>query len=156
MKKPPRYRLVVDVMVLMVRSDGRILLLRRAGDVYASGLLCPPGGHLEDGEPVTTGALREVTEEVGVTIAPPDLEFCHAIHHRSPEGEGRMGMVFTAQRWSGEPSICEPEKCSQMVWADPARPPADCVPYTAAVLDQFSSGALLSTHGWPTTAGGEA
>ncbi|MEU1783769.1 MULTISPECIES: NUDIX hydrolase [Streptomyces] len=156
MRKPPRYRLVVDVMVLMVRSDGRVLLLRRAGNVYASGLLCPPSGHLEHGEPVTAGALREVAEEVGVTITPRDLEFCHAIHHRSPEGEGRMGMVFTAQRWTGEPTNREPEKCSGLVWADPARPPADCVPYTAAVLTRFCAGDLLSEHGWPTTAGGTA
>ncbi|MEW2033826.1 NUDIX domain-containing protein [Streptomyces roseifaciens] len=154
MTKAPRYRLVVDVMVLVVRGDGRVLLLRRAGRVYASGLLCPPGGHLEDGEPVTAGARREVAEEVGVTIAPWDLEFCHVIHHRSPEGEGRMGMVFTAQRWAGEPVNREPEKCSALVWADPARPPSDCVPYTAAALKQFCSGALLSEHGWP--AGGAA
>ncbi|MFI9307370.1 NUDIX hydrolase [Streptomyces triculaminicus] len=151
---PSRYRLVVDVMVLMVRDDGRVLLLRRARQVYASGLLCPPGGHLEDGEPVTAAAVREVAEEGGVTIAPRDLEFCLAIHHRSPEGEGRMGMVFTAQRWTSEPVNREPEKCSALVWADPARPPADCVPYTAAALEQFCAGALLSEHGWP--AGGTA
>ncbi|MEV5510708.1 NUDIX hydrolase [Streptomyces orinoci] len=154
MRQPPRYRLMVHVLVLMVRDDGRVLLLRRAGNVYASGLLCPPGGHLEDGETVTAGALREVAEEVGVTIARRDLEFCHAIHHRSPESEGRMGMVFTAQRWAGQPSIREPDKCSQLVWAEPTQPPADCMPYTAAVLKQFCGGGLLSEHGWP--AGGTA
>ncbi|MFF4406887.1 NUDIX domain-containing protein [Streptomyces sp. NPDC001262] len=149
----PRYRLVVDVMVLMVRDDGRVLLLRRAGQVYASGLLCPPGGHLEDGETVTQGALREVAEEVGVTIARRDLEFCHVVHHRSPEGQGRMGVVFTAQAWTGQPSVREPEKCSALVWADPARPPADCVPYTASVLRRFCAGDLLSEHGWPAGGG---
>ncbi|MGW1194432.1 NUDIX domain-containing protein [Streptomyces sp. NPDC002536] len=150
MTQVPRYRLVVDVMVLMVRDDGRVLLLRRAGTVYASGLLCPPGGHLEEDETVTAGALREVAEEVGVAIAPRDLQFCHLIHHRSPEGEGRLGVVFTAQQWTGTPSIREPEKSSALVWADPVRPPADCVPYTAAVLKQFCGGDLLSEHGWPT------
>ncbi|MGW1196515.1 NUDIX domain-containing protein [Streptomyces sp. NPDC002536] len=98
---------------------------------------------------MTDGALREVDEEIGVTIARRDLEFCHAIHHRNPRGEGRMGMVFTTQRWAGEPSIREPEKCSQLVWADPARPPADCVPYTAAVLERFCAGDLMSEHGRP-------
>ncbi|MEV5379016.1 NUDIX domain-containing protein [Streptomyces nondiastaticus] len=149
-----RYRSVVDVMVLLHRTDGRVLLLRRAGDVYASGLLAPPGGHLEDGETVVEGALREAGEEVGVGIAPADLEFCHLIHHRSPEGQARLGVVFTTQRWSGEPRNREPGKCSALVWADPGRPPADCVPYTAAVLDRFCAGALFSAHGWPTTAGG--
>ncbi|MCC3773840.1 NUDIX domain-containing protein [Streptomyces sp. UNOB3_S3] len=151
-----RYRSVIDVMVLLHRTDGRVLLLRRAGNVYASGLLAPPGGHLEHGETVTDGALREVSEEVGVRIAPADLEFCHLIHHRNPDGEARLGVVFTAQRWSGEPRNREPGKCSALLWANPAQPPADCVPYTAAVLAQFTSGALLSTHGWATTTGGTA
>lgn len=150
----PRYRLVVDVMVPMVRDDGRVLLLRRAGTVDACGLLCPPGVHLEEGETFTAGALREVAEEVGVTIARRDLEFCRVIHHRSLGGEGRMGMVFTTQRWAGESFIREPEKSSQLVWVDPARPPADCVPCTAAVLERFCAGDLMSEHGWP--AGGAA
>ncbi|CAM5313334.1 NUDIX hydrolase [Streptomyces abikoensis] len=151
-----RYRSVVDVMVLLHRPDGRVLLLRRAGDVYASGLLAPLGGHLEDGETLVEGALRETSEEVGVSIATADLEFCHLIHHRSLEGEARLGAVFTAQQWSGEPYNREPDKCSGLVWANPSQPPADCVPYSAAVLDRFCSGAMFSTHGWPTTAGGSA
>ncbi|MFI9202945.1 NUDIX domain-containing protein [Streptomyces sp. NPDC053048] len=156
MIQPDRYRSVVDVMVLLHRTDGRVLLLRRAGNVYASGLLAPPGGHLENGETLIDGARREVREEVGVGIDPADLEFCHLIHHRSPEGEARLGVVFTSQQWSGEPRNQEPGKCSALVWANPAQPPSDCVPYTAAVLDRFCSGALLSTHGWTTTTGGVA
>ncbi|MFI9237062.1 NUDIX domain-containing protein [Streptomyces sp. NPDC053079] len=156
MSHQTRYKSVVDVMVLLHRSDGRVLLLRRAGNVYASGLLAPPGGHLEDGETFIAGAVREVGEEVGVGIAPADLEFCHLMHHRSPDGEGRVGVVFTTQRWSGEPRNREPSKCSALVWANPGQPPADCVPYTAAVLSQFCSGALLSLNGWPTTTGDTA
>src|SRR5262249_40487771 len=45
-----RYRAVVDVYVLLQRSDGMILLLERSGTGYADGQLCPPSGHLEDGE----------------------------------------------------------------------------------------------------------
>ncbi|MEU1817822.1 NUDIX domain-containing protein [Streptomyces roseifaciens] len=156
MRQRARYTCVVDVMVLLHRDDGRVLLLRRAGDVYAAGLLAPPGGHLEDGETLADGALREVAEEVGVAVDPADLEFCHLIHHRNPEGQARVGVVFTAQRWSGEPRNLEPEKCSTLVWADPAHPPADCVPCTAAVLGRFVSGALLSTHGWDGKPGGAA
>ncbi|MFI9721823.1 NUDIX domain-containing protein [Streptomyces sp. NPDC052396] len=149
-----RYRPLVHVMVLMHRDDGRVLLLRRTGKPYAAGLLAPPGGRLERDETMMGGALREVGAETGVRIAPRDLEFCHLLHHRDPrDGEGRLGVVFTAQRWSGEPANREPDRCSALVWADPARPPADCVPYTAAVLTQFCAGALASVHGWPATGG---
>ncbi|MFC5723970.1 NUDIX domain-containing protein [Streptomyces gamaensis] len=152
-ERPDRYRCVVDLIVLLHRDDGRVLLLRRAGDVYASGLLAPVGGHLERGESVVEGALRETREEVGVVVDPGDLEFCHLVHHRGPQGQARLGVVFTAQRWTGEPRNLEPEKCSGLLWVDPACPPVDCVPYTAAVLGRFVAGSLLSVHGWPVAEG---
>jgi 8-oxo-dGTP diphosphatase len=39
---PDRYASIVDVHVIL-RRGGRILLLRRAGDTYASGQLCLTG-----------------------------------------------------------------------------------------------------------------
>ena len=143
-----RYRSIVDVYVLMRRADGRILLLERAGTGYADGQLCPPSGHLEAGESVTAGAAREVREETGVTLDPADLAFCHVVHHRSPEGQGRVGFFFTLTRWHGEPANREPHKCARLLWADPAWPPAGTVPYTAAALAQISRGTPFSLDGW--------
>ncbi|MEU5418994.1 NUDIX domain-containing protein [Streptomyces sp. NPDC020667] len=143
----PQLRCVIDVMVLLHRDDGRVLLLRRPGGSLTEGLLAPPGGHVGRGETFADGALREVRAEVGVAVDPLDLEFCHLVHHRDPHGEDRVGIAFTTQRWSGEPRGGEPRKCSALVWADPARPPADCAPYSAAVLRQFARGALISTDG---------
>ncbi|MGK5630128.1 NUDIX hydrolase [Streptomyces sp. URMC 123] len=144
----PRHRSVVDVFVLLLRDDGRVLLLRRAGEVYASGLLVPPSGHLEAGEDVRSAAARELFEETGVEVAPGALEFAHLVHHRSPEGQGRVGVVYMTQRWRGTPVNREPEKCSALLWAKPGDPPADCVPYAAHILRRFDRGDLDSLHGW--------
>lgn len=46
-----RYASIVDVHVIL-RRRGQILLLRRTGDTWASGQLCLPSGHLEEGESV--------------------------------------------------------------------------------------------------------
>jgi 8-oxo-dGTP diphosphatase len=143
-----RYRAVVDVYVLLRRPDGMILLLERSGTGYADGQLCPPSGHLEDGESVTQTAVREASEEVGVGIDPADLGFTHVVHHRNPEGQGRIGIFFTAARWSGEPANREPHKCAGLHWADPARPPTNTVPYTAAALAAITQRAPFSLDGW--------
>lgn len=54
---------------LMVRAGdtGRVLMLQRAitEDDPAAGLLEPPGGHVDTGETLLQGALREWAEEVG-------------------------------------------------------------------------------------------
>ncbi len=143
-----RYRSVVDVYVLLRRPDGMILLLERSGTGYADGQLCPPSGHLEDGESVTSCAVREAYEETGVAIDPADLVFAHVVHHRNPEGQGRVGFFFTVTRWVGEPVNREPHKCVDLRWADPATPPDRTVPYTAAALAAITRQAPFSLDGW--------
>lgn len=143
-----RYRSIVDVYVLLLRADGKILLLERAGTGYADGQLCPPSGHLEAGESVVQGGIREAREETGVLIDPADLTFSHVVHHRNPEGQARIGFFFTTTRWQGEPVNHEPDKCAGLHWADPARPPEHTVPYTAAALARIQDGAPFSLDGW--------
>jgi 8-oxo-dGTP pyrophosphatase MutT (NUDIX family) len=143
-----RYRSIVDVYVLLRRPDGMILLLERSGTGYADGQLCPPSGHLEAGESVVQGVIREAREETGVRIDPADLAFSHVIHHRNPLGQARIGFFFTTTRWAGEPVNREPHKCAGLYWVDPARPPVNTVPYTAAALAAITRGAPFSLDGW--------
>ena len=143
-----RYRSIVDVYVLLQRGDGNVLLLERASTGYADGMLCPPSGHLEDNESAVQGAIREAREEVGIEIDPAELQFLHLVHHRTPAGQGRLGLFFTAARWRGEPINREPHKCARLLWADPNDPPASTVPYTAAALAQIAAGRHFSLDGW--------
>jgi 8-oxo-dGTP pyrophosphatase MutT (NUDIX family) len=69
--------------------------------------------------------IREAHEEAGVLIDPADLAFSHAVHHRNPEGQPRIGFFFTATRWQGEPVNREPHECAGLHWADPARAPCE-------------------------------
>jgi mutator protein MutT len=124
-----RFRPIVDVHVLLVR-DGEVLLTRRSGTGYADGLWHLPSGHLEEGEPVTDAAAREVREEVGVTVDPARLEFAHVMH-RAPE---RVGLFFAAKEWTGEPYNAEPHKCSEIGWFPLDGLPADMVAYPAEAL----------------------
>ena len=74
--------------------------------------------------------------------------FSHVVHHCSPDGQPRIGFFFTAVLWQGEPANLEPNKCAGLHWADPARPPANTVPYTAAALAPSRA-----EHLSPSTAG---
>lgn len=143
-----RYRSIIDVYVLLQRGDGRILLMERANTGYADGQLCPPSGHLEEGESVIDCAVREANEEVGVVIDPVDLSFVHVVHHRNPPGEARVGLFFSTHRWQGEAVNAEPHKCAGLQWADPADPPPNTVPYTAVALAQITSGIAFALDGW--------
>ena len=57
------------VVAVVVRAD-RFLVIRRSDKVIAPGMICFPGGGIEDGESEEATLVREIREELGVTITP--------------------------------------------------------------------------------------
>jgi len=57
-------------VAIIVRSGGRMLVIRRARSVVAPLTVCFPGGGIEGGESEEEALVREVREELGVTIRP--------------------------------------------------------------------------------------
>ncbi|CAM5365983.1 NUDIX domain-containing protein [Streptomyces viridochromogenes] len=140
------YTSPVNVMVLLVRDDGRVLAVRHnATSKTSPNQVTVVGGKLEAGEFVHQGALRELAEETGVRVASEDLEFCQLVHYEGPDGVRVIGTVFTAQRWQGEAYNAEPGKHDAVLWIDPGSPPPDCHPYTQQVLESYTAGRLYTT-----------
>ncbi|TCJ34646.1 NUDIX domain-containing protein [Parafrankia sp. BMG5.11] len=142
-----RYGSIVDVH-LILRREGRILLAKRINTGFGDGFFNLPSGHLEQGESVIEGVIREAREEIGVVVDPAALTFLHVMHHRGASGDARIGFFFEAERWEGEPANLEPEKCGGLVWADPDALPENTVTYPAAGIAQCQGGAPFSVDGW--------
>jgi 8-oxo-dGTP pyrophosphatase MutT (NUDIX family) len=143
-----RFRSVVDVHMVLRRGDGRILLLERGPGLYGAGLLHLPSGHLENAEPLHLGAVREAWEEVGVRVDPQDVELAALVHHRQDAAHTRIGAFFACRRWEGEPFNREPDKCTRLVWADPAVLPETMIDYPAEGIRVWAASAGYSAHGW--------
>lgn len=144
-----RFRLAAAVYGVLV-DHGRMLLIRRAGTSYRDGQLSVPAGHLDGGEDAVSGMLRELREEVCVEA---DRDSCRlaVVMHRAPEtadDSEYLDLFFTIGRWSGTPSIGEPDKCSELVWADVDALPADVVDYVSVGLQAIREGKPLVTLGW--------
>jgi 8-oxo-dGTP pyrophosphatase MutT (NUDIX family) len=143
-----RYASIVDVHVIL-RRGGRVLLLRRAGETYASGQLCLPSGHMEQGESIVQAAVRETYEETSIALDPAALRHVLSIHQRNPgTSHARIGFAFEPRSWDGEPVNAEPHKHSELVWAEPARLPPDVVGYAAAVITAVERGLTFTLNGW--------
>ncbi|HEY5833792.1 methyltransferase domain-containing protein [Streptomyces sp.] len=143
---PQRHAEIVDVHLILLRDD-EVLLARRAGTGYADGLLHAPSGHLEDGEDVRSGMIREAHEEIGVELAPDELEAALVMQHRAPDGRARIGWFFAARHDSArEPVNREPGKCSELGWYPLDALPDDMVAYCRAGLDAYRAGLPFLLH----------
>jgi 8-oxo-dGTP pyrophosphatase MutT (NUDIX family) len=110
-----RFPFVCSVHLFLLRRK-QVLLLRRRNTGYEDGNYSVPAGHLDGGEQVLQAAIREAREEIGIELAPEDLEVV-GIMHRKAEDE-RIDFFVAATRWAEEPRNCEPEKCDHLLWVD--------------------------------------
>ena len=129
---------LVPAAYLVFRREGQVLLQLRQGTGYRDGFwACAAAGHVEGGESVVGTAVREAYEELGVTVAPEDLRPLTVLHRGEPGGpaiEQRVDFMFEVTRWSGTPSIQEPDKAAGLDWFPLDALPDPVVPHELTVL----------------------
>lgn len=100
------------------------MLHRRANTGWADGKLAIPGGHLHAGETGSQGAVRELEEELGISIGQERLVLFSTANVRT--NFEFVNQQFYAELKDGEePVNAEPEKSTELVWCDPRDLPAD-------------------------------
>ncbi len=134
----------------ILRGRGRILLIRRAATGYRDGQLSLPAGHLDGGEDAVAGLVRELREELGIEADPQSCRLALLMHSAPEHSEDReyFHLFFFVDRWTGEPFIAEPGKCSEMRWAEASALPSDLADYVAEGLAAIARGDSLTLHGW--------
>lgn len=145
-----RYKVPVDVHLIVLRDGpgGRqVLLSRRAGDVYATGMWHMPSGHLDGPhEDVVAAGIRELGEETGLVCDRADVRAAVTVHHRAPSGHARIGVFLGVTHRQGEPRILEADRCDAMDWFSWDTLPEPMVAYCRAGLDAYRAGARLAMH----------
>lgn len=148
-----RIPLVPSAYVFLRRGD-EVLLQLRANTGYMDGhWAAGAAGHVEAGESVMSAAAREAREELGVMIAPTDLQPLTSVHRTDGTltlVEQRVDWFFCAQRWQGEPRALEPAKCAELRWFPLAHLPSPIPDYEQVVLQRWAASDLpaLLTYGF--------
>lgn len=144
-------RFALSAAVYAILRDGpRVLMLRRAGTSFREGQLSLPAGHLDGGEDAVTGLLRELREEVAVATTASDCRLALLLHSAADNADDQeyLHLFFLVDQWTGQPSIAEPDKCSELVWVDQSALPTDVVDYVAEALRAIERGESLLLWGW--------
>jgi 8-oxo-dGTP diphosphatase len=126
--------------------DGKLLMLRRVNTGFEDGKYSVIAGHVEEGESVTEAALREITEETGVSVKKDDLKIVSVMHRKAEEG--RVDYFFTVSRWDGEIQNAEPGKCDDLRWFELEDLPEQTIPYIRRGIDNLKNGRVFDEFGW--------
>ena len=148
MTSHPYLCLPAGVHLILERTDGKILLIRRFNTGFFDGLYSLPGGHIEHGETLIQTAQREAQEELNIEVSPQTLSYVGCTHRKSDTQ--RIDFFLKTHYWKGEPCIAEPDKCDHLIWCARAALPEKTVPYIHLALARAGQGWFFET-GWPSS-----
>ncbi len=119
--------ILLVVAAVLYNAKGEILLARRPEGKQLAGLWEFPGGKLEPGESPEAALVRELQEELFITVNESDLEPLSFASHAYPAFHLVMPL-YACHRWVGD---VIPREGQAIAWAPPSQlgdypaPPAD-------------------------------
>ena len=131
-------KLVLVAACALIDPDGRVLIAQRPPGKVMAGLWEFPGGKIEPGERPEEALIRELREELGVTVQEACLAPFTFASHAYPEFQLLMPL-YVCRRWEGTPSANEH---TAIKWVRPKdlpswpMPPAD-LPLIPMLRDLF-------------------
>lgn len=119
--------LVLVAACALVDADGRVLIAQRPVGKSMAGLWEFPGGKVEPGERPEQTLIRELDEELGITVLEACLSPLTFASHAYPDFHLLMPL-YVCRKWEGRVTAREGQK---VAWVRPNRlrdypmPPAD-------------------------------
>jgi 8-oxo-dGTP diphosphatase len=120
-------RLVLVAACALIDPDGRVLIAQRPQDKSMAGLWEFPGGKVEPGEQPEQCLIRELKEELGITVKEECLAPLTFASHSYPDFHLLMPL-YVCRRWEG---IVTAQEQQALKWVRPGElknypmPPAD-------------------------------
>ncbi len=94
-------------LCFLIKDDQVLLAMKKRG--FGVGKWNGTGGKVKEGESVADAAVREIKEEIGVTVAPEDLEPAGTLQFDfddNPEW-AQTCEIFLVRQWQGDPGESE-------------------------------------------------
>ena len=134
----PTKKLLLVAAVALIDPDGRVLLAQRPEGKPMAGLWEFPGGKVEAGERPEAALIRELFEELGITVREPCLAPLTFASH-AYETFHLLMPLYACRRWEG---FLQPREGQALKWVRPRdlrtypMPPADepLIPFLIDIL----------------------
>lgn len=147
-----RYKIFATVSMIIEQennSKNEILLQKRKDTGWMDGFWeLAACGHVEKGETLKQAAVRETKEELCLDVKEEDLEFV-GLNYNNIEGKGVYCCVyFKVKKFSGTPTIGEPEKCEAIKWFPTKDLPQNIIPIRKMAIENYLNNILYDECNW--------
>jgi 8-oxo-dGTP diphosphatase len=133
----------VGIIVIKPGGDGpQVMLHQRKGSLglnyWGSG-----GGHLELGESLMDGALRELREEAGEELRVKNVKFLGVMNFTEMQPKHYVDVSFLSEWEAGEPMNGAPEETTDWQWFALNDLPSPLFPPVERYLEAMASGQVF-------------
>ncbi len=101
---------------------------------------------MDGNETIKQAMIREATEEAGIVINENDIEIVAFLHRKTdPE---RFDIFLRCDKWNGEVTNMEPNKCSELSWFDINNLPSNIIPCVKKAIENYQNNIMFDNFGW--------
>lgn len=129
---------------LIVIKNGKYILMHRRKSKLGTGYWGTGGGHLELGESLLEGALREFHEEAGKQIVIGKPRFIGVCNFTDFYPHHYVDVSFVAEWISGEPHENAPDAVELWQWFPLSKLPEPVLPTVLQNLDMLKEGHMFA------------
>lgn len=137
----------MNYVIAFLYSGDKVLLLRRCNASFGNCQYSLVGGKIEPGEAALQALVREIKEEIGLTLQEKDLTFVHALYRKGTESDF-VALCFSADITGKEIINAEPEKHDDMQFFSVHNLPENILPAHKQVIEAILIKRYYSEHGW--------
>jgi 8-oxo-dGTP diphosphatase len=136
-----RFSIIPAVWVIVKNDQNQVFLLRRANTGWRDGWWTVPAGHVEKNEGPAAAAVRELKEEVGLSVESKELSNPSVYFYPADEmNHERVSIFFTLNDYKGNPVNAEPEKADRAQWFDMDDLPENIPPLLRRAFTDIAEG----------------
>ncbi len=145
-----RHKTVCVIFLILTRVNNgveEILLQKRKNTGYRDEMydLCCRS-YLEEGKSLNQKIIKEANEKLGITIIEEDLELAEVIHDFE---DNYLNFFFKTSNYLGVPTIMEPDKCAELLWAPVNDLPIEIITFIDLAIQNMIKGYFYDTADFP-------
>lgn len=124
----------------LIIKNNQILLLKRQNTGFCDGLYGVPAGHIDDLEMASTAMIRELKEEINLTVNKDNIEQVFTVHKLQKE-KVYIHYFFKITNFNeSEIKNNEPYKCAELKWFDIDKLPENLQIYVKKAIENHQEG----------------